>query len=159
MSTDTVTGHVIKLFVRADPEVGTEDSKTTAIESLRDLERAGVIDRFERVAWGKLFRPSGPLSGSDYHEQVRRHLSDFEEWADRAGVSLDHAFPRREFGCTLTDESFAVVALPSLAAAEYEDGTLVGVYPHQRDGTVYTVSEFLADLGASAPDAVASPAE
>jgi len=137
---------VVKLFVRADPEVGAEGAKSSAVDRLTSLEREGAIDRFDCVAWGSTFRPEGPLEGTDYHAQIRETIDAVEEWASTNGASVEATFRRQEVDCAFTGETYEVVSLPTLCLAEYREGELDGVYPCHDGDRLCPVADFFDEL-------------
>jgi hypothetical protein len=151
-------GRVLKLFVRMESQLGTEQVKKAVVDEVRRLERRGVVDDYEVVPWGKTFRQDGALAGTEYHETVRRHVAEFEEWAREHDVSLEHTFERNRLRSTITGESFSVVSLPVVCLAEYVDGELAGIYPCRTGDRVCDVREFLSqsqrEPGELAPSSV-----
>ena len=60
------TNYAVKLFVRADPELGCERQKQAVLEQLETLAAEDRIDSYEIHAWSKEIRIRGPLEGSSY---------------------------------------------------------------------------------------------
>ncbi len=139
----------VRLFVRADPELGCEAQKQSVIERLAALEAEGHIGSYDVHVWASEICPSGPLTETAYYQRIFEHLSAFRTWAREKGVSLDFAFKRTTLTCEMTGETYSVLSLPSMCLAVYEGDELCGVYPHCREGTLSTISDRLAALESS----------
>jgi len=136
----------VKLFVRADPELGCETQKQAVLDQLEALDADGRIDDYEINIWTKAIRLSGPLEGTSYYQRVVDHFEAFREWADQEGVLLNAAFKIESVECEITGERYTVLSLPSICLAVYEDGELCAVYPHATDDTAQTASSCLQEL-------------
>jgi len=143
MSTSNTPQRRLKLFLRAEPEIGTEETKQEAVDRLAELEREGHIDEYEIGIWGKSLRTGGPLARTEYQREILTHLREFREWAARHDVSLARAFDERDVTSMLSEESFRVVDLPTICLAVYEDETLTGVYPCHDGSRSCSVLEYL----------------
>lgn len=140
------TKYSVTLFVRADPELGAETSKEAIAQKLIDLDRADVIEEYSVRVWGREFRPTGPLEGTEYHESLLVQLREFERWADRANTSFDRLFRRKAVSSSVTDEAYTAITLPTICLAVYQDDTLVGVYPHRDDTGTHSVEHALETI-------------
>jgi len=136
----------VKLFLRADPELGCERQKQAVLEQLEALDANGRIDDYEINIWTKAIRLSGPLEGTSYYRTVINHYEAFQQWADEEGVLLNSAFKTESVECEITGEQYTVLSLPSICLAVYEDGELCAVYPHATDDTAQTASSCLQEL-------------
>lgn len=136
----------VKLFVRADTELGCETQKQSVLDRLDDLESDDQFDSYEVHVWASEIRPAGPLRSTPYYQTIFTHLSDFQEWAEEASVSLDFAFKRKTLSCEITGETYSVLSLPSMCLAVYEGPTLSGVYPHSTNDTLRTISGYLSQV-------------
>ena len=143
MSTSNEPQRRLKLFLRAEPEMGAEEIKQEAVDRLVELDREGHIDEFEIGIWGKALRTGGPLAGTAYQREILTHLREFREWAARHDVSLERAFEERDVTSAVTEESYRVVDLPTICLAVYEEGTLAGVYPCHDGDRARSVLEYL----------------
>ncbi len=139
----------IRLFVRADPELGCEAQKQSVIHRLAALEDEGQIGSYDVDVWAGEICPSGPLTETAYYQRIFDHISAFRTWASKAAVSLDFAFKRTTLTCEMTDETYSIVSLPSMCLAVYEGDDLCGVYPHCNNGELYTIADCLAELESS----------
>lgn len=141
----------VKLFVRANPELGCERQKRAVLERLDKLETQGQIATYKICIWAKEIRVSGPLEGTQYYQRVFDHFTAFQQWANEESVMLKSAFNIQLVDCEITDETYRVLSLPSICVAVYEDGELCGVFPHADGETVRTVSHCLDSLENSSP--------
>lgn len=138
--------YTVKLFVRAEPELGSEIARQAVVDTLEELRRSGRIEDVEVLVWGKEIRVDGPLRDTDYHRTVFEHVRAFEQWANERGARLDCGFSLHEVRSSITGETYDVLRLPSLCLAVYEDEELAGVYPCVSEGRPHTVHECVADL-------------
>ena len=69
----------------------------------------------------------------------------FEEWADRAGVSLTPCFGTRTCYCTESGKRQRYRVVPAFVLAVYDDDRLRAVYPHV-DDRPYSVPEGIEAL-------------
>lgn len=139
-------GRTVKLFLRADPELGCEAQKQAVLERLEALEADGQIDSYDVSIWTKEIRISGALEGTSYYRRVFDHFCAFQKWADEESVRLRSAFKIQSVDCEITDETYRVLSLPSICLAVYDEDDLCAVYPHSDDGTAKTVSNCLDSL-------------
>jgi len=142
------TNYRVKLFVRADPELGCERQKQAVLEQLETLDQEDRIDSYEIHVWTKEIRMRGPLEGTGYYQNVFDHIEAFQEWADEASVQLNSAFNMQSVDCEITDETYRVLSLPSICIAVYEDSELCAVYPHSTDDECRTAGSCLKELDA-----------
>jgi len=112
------------------------------IETLRRCEREGRIDALLLRTWPA----EVALTDSAPHEEVRERVTEFEQWADRADVSVSPPFDRRETTSVASDQSVERLVTPTICLACYHDDQLVGVFPHTDGETTHTVSEAIAAL-------------
>ncbi len=140
----------VKLFLRADPELGCERQKQAVIDQLETLAARGQIDDYEVNIWTKEIRLSGPLEGTRYYQTVIDHFTAFQEWADETGVMLNAAFKTQSVDCEITGETYRVLSLPCICLAVYEDGELCAVYPHASGEMSQTASSCLEQLASAA---------
>jgi len=139
----------VRLFVRADPELGCENQKQAVLDRLDGLDADDRIDRYEVNVWTKAIRIAGPLEGTTYYKRVFDHFTAFQQWAIGESVALKSAFNVEKVDCEITDETYRVLSLPCLCLAVYDDDELQGVYPHTDDKTTRTISHCLDKLEAS----------
>lgn len=144
------TNYSVKLFVRADPELGCERQKQAVLEQLETLAAEDRVDSYEIHAWSKEIRIRGPLEGTGYYQNVFDHVKAFQRWADEASVQLNSAFKQQSVDCEITGETYRVLSLPSICIAVYEDGELCAVYPHSTEDGCRTAGSCLNELEAYA---------
>jgi len=142
------TNYRVKVFVRADPELGCERQKQAVVDQLETLDANGEIASYEVDIWAKAIRTRGPLEGTAYYQRVFDHIEAFQQWADDESVQLNSAFNIESVDCEITGETYRVLSLPSICIAVYEDDDLCAVYPHSTDETVQTASSCLKELDA-----------
>jgi hypothetical protein len=143
--------YTIELFVRAEPEFGTEAARQAVVDRLGELKRTGPVAKYDVHAWGKSIRLDGPLQGTSYHGHVVEHVESFRNWAATNGVSLGGAFANHDLHSAMTDEAFTTVSLPTCCLAVYVDEDLVAVYPHVAAGRQHGVFDALEGLTADRP--------
>jgi hypothetical protein len=149
MTTSDRRSRSVKLFVRGDPEPGTEARKRHVLERLSELQESGRLTEFEVHVWTKRICPSGPLRETTFHRTVLDTLREFRNWAERTGRSVDCAFKQHETHSVITGEEYSTISLPMMCLAVYEDGALSGVYPHSTDAGVRTIQHVLEQLTVS----------
>ncbi len=142
------TSYTVKLFVRADPELGCEQQKQAVVHRLETLETENRIDAYEINVWTKAIRLRGPLEQTAYYRTVFDHVEAFQQWADEASVRLNSTFNMESLDCEITDETYRVLSLPSICIAVYENGELCAVYPHSTAEGCRTASSCLTELEA-----------
>jgi len=137
----------VKLFIRADPELGCETQKQAVLRRLNELDAEDYIEDYEINVWTKEIRLAGPLKGTSYYRMVCDHVEEFQQWADEQSVQLNSAFKIQSLSCEITNETYTVLSLPCICLAVYDDADeLRGVYPHTDGETIQTVSNCLAEL-------------
>ena len=139
----------VRLFVRADPELGCEKQKQRVLDRLDELEASARIDDYDVNVWTKAIRIAGPLERTTYYRRVFNHFTAFQQWAVEESVALKSAFNVEAVDCEITGETYRVLSLPCLCLAVYEDGDLCGVYPHVDGETTRTIRHCLDELEAS----------
>jgi hypothetical protein len=104
------------------------------VETLHRLESCDAIDSLSVHVWGEAVSLSSPLGETQRAESILERVSAFRQWANTNGVSLDCAFQHAETDCAMTGQSETTLRLPTVAMAEYADGQLQHVTPHENDG-------------------------
>ncbi|ELZ94475.1 hypothetical protein C440_09863 [Haloferax mucosum ATCC BAA-1512] len=136
----------VKLFLRADAEIGAECTKEAAVEKLTELVDAGRIDDYDVYVWGSDLRVDGPLANTAYGTELLEHIREFKQWATTNDVALEAAFTERRIVSSIADEHYDVVSLPTLCLGVYDDGELIGVYPCNDGEWACSVVEYLERL-------------
>lgn len=132
------TGEVtVELFVRSLAPRGCGRLQADAIDTLSELVDRGIVDDYEVRIWGDAV----PVDGD---HPIVREVVRLREWAATNGAEL-LGVDRRTAG-SLVEEARAVTALPTMVLAEYHDGKLACVSPHERDGVVHTIEDRLGAL-------------
>ncbi|AFK21049.1 hypothetical protein E6P09_17970 (plasmid) [Haloferax mediterranei ATCC 33500] len=147
MTTRTDEPNHVKLFLRADAEVGVERMKEAAVEKLTELADAGYIDDYDVRVWGRELRSNGPIANTEYGSELLEYIHEFREWAAENDVSLQATFDERTIVSSIADEHYDVVSLPTLCLAVYDDDEeLMGVYPCHNGDRSCSVVEYLETL-------------
>lgn len=111
------------VYVRSPAPAATEQQQQTVLARLRSLSEAGQVDDFTVTYW---FRQAIERDG----EPTLSSIAELEAWATDRGLSLAPALDRHERHNWYTGVDDAVVTLPVICLAIYEDDELRGVYPH-----------------------------
>jgi hypothetical protein len=141
----------IELYVRSLAPGGTHSQQDTVVRRLDDLLDAGAIADYDVRVWGDRIRRASAVARTVDGQHVQDRLARMEQWADRAGYSLDGIYREVDHECTITDESWTEVRFPQIALAEFVDDELVHLAPayEDGDGDLVEVADRLADLDAS----------
>lgn len=132
-----MSGVTLELYVRSLAPHGGEPSRAEISEQVRALVEYGGVDDYELVVWGEALP-------DDTDHELSERLAQFRAWAAAHDATLV-GFEDRPAG-SLVDETREVTSLPTVALAEYRDGDLVGVTPHERDGALRTVADHVGAL-------------
>lgn len=141
----------VELFVRSlspsDPSQG------GVIDQLQALEAEGRLDELSILVWGERIAPDVARRTATGQRLLER-LRAFQSWERDASASLPAFDWRRDVTHQATDESYPVIVLPTMALAEYVDGSLAHVAPCIREGTCHSVADRVAALadGTQPPD-------
>lgn len=127
----------LELYVRSLAPVGGEPSRAETMERVRVLAEHGNVDDFEVVVWGQAI----PV---DLDHPLVDRVAQFRAWAADHHATLVGVEDRQ--AGSLVDEPRQVTTLPTVALAEYQDGELAAVTPHERDGAVRTVADHVGAL-------------
>jgi len=123
------------------------------IKRLQRLDTGGRLADVDVYVWGTEVGLSTTAVETDSQQSILETVADFRAWADNAGVSDEQFYEDRTRVSGLTGEEFSTLRLPVLVLAEYEDGELVSVTPHERDCGVRTVTDRLEMLSNGVGDA------
>lgn len=120
------------------------DPVNATVERLRDLEDEGIVDSLLLRSWPKevALDAQGP-----YLELLDRY-EQFEDWADRNGVSVRPPFEVRSATSLASETERGVLVTPTICLACYRDDRLAAVFPHETDEGTYTVAEAVDELAA-----------
>lgn len=120
------------------------DKQRETVGRLEALAESGPIDSLTIDRWGNRIDIA---ERNRFVEAFRR----FREWADRRGISITPPFAIRTYRSAFTGESCEVLVTPVMFLATYTDGELDGLFPHQQEGTVTTIEDYLATLETAGP--------
>lgn len=145
----TAATRSLELFVRSLAPEGTGDEQVAVVNQLDHLKESGQIGAYSVTVWGNAVTHDSPLAQTEAGEEVLGRVAEFEQWAADEGVSLDRFIQRDEVHSSIRNTTQTVIRLPAMMIAEYEDGELQHVTPHERDDEVLTVQDRLDSLGDS----------
>jgi hypothetical protein len=117
MDTEPLT---VDLYVRAHTPVS--GPRKHAIETVEELIERGVVADYELHAWPSAVDLTVACD-------VTRRYREFEEWAERAGVTLEPAFSRRVGDNVITGEHTERLVTPLVCTAIRRGDELVAVLP------------------------------
>lgn len=138
MSQDPHTA--VECHFRATVPLGSVEG---TLKTLREYERAGVVDELSVGTWPHEISLTEETAG----EAALRSYERFRTWADDEGVSLGPRFVRRERSTLTEDAGDVVLVLPVLCLSVSVDGELLSVAPHSTETETYTVEDALGHLG------------
>lgn len=144
--TDEPTQRRVTLYVRSLAPEGTGDEQVAVVNRLEHLDEQDGIGEFSVSVWGHAVTKDSPLASTDAGERVLDRVAAFEEWAADAGVSLDRFIQREQVHSQLRETTQTVIRFPAMTVAEYVDGELVSVTPHETDTGVVSVQDRLDTL-------------
>lgn len=117
------------------------------IDEAESLIAKDRIDTFDTTVWGDelpLDRPPRTGTGRALYDL----LGQFELWADQGQRKIRPFFQSRTVTDELTSsgEEREVMNLPDVAIAEFRDGVLEWVSPHQEANCVHSVQDHLSAI-------------
>lgn len=134
----------VELFVRslspADPS-----QQRGVVDRLQALDAEGRLEDLSILVWGDRIAPDIARRTANGRQLLDR-LRAFQHWERDADAQLPAFDWQHSVTNLATDRSCTVIALPTMALAEYVDGTLSHVAPCRRDGTCYSVADRVAAL-------------
>lgn len=133
----------MELFVRSLTPSGAAQRQEAILDRLERLDERGVIDGYTVTVWGEQVVPGSLAARTDAGKEIVATVDSFEEWASAMGVSVDRFFEEQSVESAVTGERYAATSLPVLAMAEYVDGDLAWVTPHEDEDGVHTVVDRL----------------
>lgn len=154
MAEADTTDITVACYVRAPVLLEPVDAH---VETLRTCEQEGVVDGLVLRSWPEAVR----LDAETPHWEVVERFEEFEQWADRRGVSVRPPFEVRS-GVSLTGEHRERLVTPLVCLALYDEGRLLGVYPHSADEETYNIEDAIATVRTGevpTPLAAPEPAE
>lgn len=134
----------IELFVRSLAQTGATRRIEDTLDRLDDLEDRGDVADYTVTVWGREIGTAARRTATGRH--ILDSIESFEDWAATAGASVDRFYETRTVERDLTGETYSVTDLPVVAMAEYENGVLGHVTPHEKEGVVRTVQDRLDDI-------------
>lgn len=154
----TTTVPEVELYVRS--LASRSGCQRRMMTQLQALDASGDVDGVDVRVWGSEVCISEHPVETESRREILNTVGAFREWADRNGVSMEQCYENRTRVADRTGEEFTTLRLPVLALAEYEDGELAWVTPHERDGRTQTVAERVEKLATEVGETPhADPAE
>lgn len=120
------------------------------IDQAELLVAEGRIDSFDTTVWGEqlpLDRPPRTETGRALYDL----LGQFERWAAEGERKIRPFFQSRTTsdGLATPGKERKVMTLPDIAIAEFHDGTLEWISPHQEANCVHSVQDHLSAISAN----------
>lgn len=114
------------------------------VETLRACDDEGAVDDLLLRSWPKEIA----LTDDSPYQEALESFERFEAWADRRGVAIRPPFTEHTTTSQVTGETTELLVMPLLCLEVYDDGELVGVFPHtdEATGETYTTDEAIAQL-------------
>lgn len=145
--TQTTDPHVtVDCYVRTDAVSDQVESQLAAVQA---LAREGLVDELAVRTWPKEVVLSSVTEGSVTVERYRM----FRRWADQWGATVEPPFVVERRNSEFTGETREVLVAPALCLAVYANGRLREVFPHNSEGTTYTVEDAIETLRRGVPTA------
>ncbi len=136
----------VELYLRA--LTSRTGNREQIIETLERLESDDAVADATVHVWGEAVELSSAAAATDRGEDILETVSTFRQWATQQDVSLSCGFENTEVSSQMTGQTYTRLTLPTVAMAEYVDGQLQYVTPHD-DGDVTRVSDRLSALAAT----------
>ena len=111
----------------------------TLASRLQACSRRGTIDSVLFRSWPERVA----LDDQGPRAEIAERFERFSRWADGAGVRIEPPFRRRTVRSMVGSGESSVLEIPVCCLALYREGELLGVYPHEEDGTTRTVEAVL----------------
>jgi len=111
----------LAVYLRRPVATETERRQNSVLGRVDALRQQGIVDGVDVTYWHRLSTGADPQEAAD--------IETLERWATDNGCTLAPAFDRRNRRSAFTGDD-SVVTLPVACVACWEDGELVGVYPH-----------------------------
>lgn len=136
----------VELFVRTlGPRA--HPGLESVIDQLETLAHQDFIGGYSIHIWGKRILRSEQATRTTQGEHILERITQFEDWATRNGLSIDSFFEECVIRNQFTAAEYSTYLLPTLAAAEVSQETLIRMAPCKDDEEVYTVTEMLQQIG------------
>lgn len=142
-------GSRVELNVRSLASRTETGVQERAVELLDRLEREGALASYTVRVWGERVGLSTTAVETNRGQELLERIGTYRGWANRNGVSLEPFFESSATTSRITGEEYTTLRLPVIAMAEYEDGEVVHVTPHENEGGVSTVDDRLDRFEAS----------
>lgn len=141
----------IELYVRGLTSRPGRETRERAVTLLERLDAAGTIATFTVRVWGREVGLSTAAAETERGRDILDRVGAVRRWANRNDVSVEPFFDGRAATSEITGEEYTTLRLPVAVLAEYADGDLAYVTPHEDCGTVRTVQDRLDHLAAALP--------
>lgn len=129
----------VEAYVRPAQLLEPIDAK---IETLRALERDGVVDAVSVHSWPDEIALSERTPYSEAIDVFER----IESWADRHGFSVRPPFSVRTVTSSITGDRRTVLTTPVMCLLVHTERGLATAFPHSRGADHYGVGEAIASI-------------
>ena len=137
----------VELNVRSlAPPTGTHEGQTDVIETLSDLESAGVIEELRLCVFGERICPCDTCGDTRPGRAALDRVREYQRWAANLDTEVSIPFERRTIHSEIAETDYEVIVPPRVSLGIYDDATLLGVFPCEIGDTVYTVGDVIEAL-------------
>lgn len=142
----------VELNVRSlAPPTGTHAGQTEVIRTLSTLESAGVIEELRISVFGERICPCETCEDTRPGRVALDRVREYQRWAANFDTDASVPFDCRNLHSEIAETDYEVIVPPRISVGVYDDARLLGVFPCEIDGTVYTVSDVVAALEPANP--------
>lgn len=120
------------------------------LDRLDRLASAGAVADYDVTVWGRAISADHPAAETDTGRRLLERVDAIEDWVEDAGVDVDASFERQLVDRELVGDSYSRTLLPRMAMAEWRDGELASVAPHERGNGPVSIEDRLDALAADA---------
>jgi hypothetical protein len=131
----------IELWVWPDRDA-IDDTHDLVLRRLEELREEGIVDELSVEEWSHQINLASDERTDPEDVPAREHVEAFAEWARERGVTLPLPEPT-ESGTGRMGPEHLTQNLPRMMMAEYRDGELYCVAPHQEGEERYTIEDRL----------------
>jgi hypothetical protein len=117
------------------------NDQARVVRRVEAFDERGVVRDVSVRMWPRRVCTAGGLEATAFHSDALATIERLSTWADDAGVSLP--FDRHRVVSEFARVDHEVIDTPAICAAASEEGSLLGVYPHQHDTKTCTVGDLL----------------
>ncbi|MFB6224490.1 MAG: HTH domain-containing protein [Haloarcula sp.] len=137
----------VELYVRSLCPAGASQEQNHTVDQLQALADQDRLSDLSIYVWGDRIAPETARKTEEGQRLLDR-IAAFKHWERETDASLDGFRWQHDVTNLATDESFSVIALPTMALSEFDNNTIQHVTPCTRDGQSLCVSDRVAKLTA-----------